>query len=100
MAIVLVLLPVISGEHHAGSHVHQTSVEHVHASDLQLCTQDHAADAECAAMSNCPVCTLRQTGDDSATQLRESGVFAAMIDHNVSHLTLPDVRPPRISVAA
>lgn len=80
MAIVLVLLAVISSEHHASGHVDRTSVKHVHASDLQLCTQDHAADAKYAAMSNCPVFTLRHTGDDSAAQPRESGSFSATID--------------------
>lgn len=100
MAIALVLLPVISGEHHARTHVDQVSVEHVHAADQQPCTQDHAADADCAAMSNCPVCTLRHTKDNLAAPPPDRGFVAAMIDRNVGYLTIPDIRPPRISVAA
>jgi hypothetical protein len=97
IALALVLLPIVAGDHHAEAHGAQSSVEHIHSIDPEHCTQDHALDGECAAISSCPVCVVRKqdAGKGASPETFNANFFqpGPVRGNRVT----PDTDPPRLS---
>jgi hypothetical protein len=99
IAFALAVLPVLTGEHHAATHEAQFSFDHTHLADLEPCTQDHAVDGDCAAISNCPVCVVRHHDADAGFALATPGSVYPRTGPEAGQSPAPDIQPPRSSVA-
>jgi hypothetical protein len=97
--LVLAVLPVLAGEHHAATHNDHAGFEHSHAIDLEPCTQDHAVDGECAAISSCPVCVIRDHDAGARVGVENPGSIIRLTRPERGQNPAPDIHPPRPSVA-
>lgn len=98
--LALAVLPVLAGEHHAATHDGHVSFDHVQSIDLEPCTQDHAVDSDCAAVSSCPVCVIRHHEAGARLVASISGTGLLQTSPKTGQSPAPDIHPPRPSVAA
>ncbi len=99
IAFALALLPVVAGDHHGATHGVHASVEHTHSTDLEPCMPDHGVAGECAAASGCAFCGVRHH-DTGATVVQDRPAFAFfLIVSERGQRPVPDIHPPRPSVA-
>lgn len=99
IALALAVLPVLAEEHHAATHDAHVSFDHTHSIDLEPCTQDHAVDGDCAAISSCPVCVVRHHDTGASVALAIPGFGFPRTSPETGQCPAPDIHPPRPSVA-